>query len=262
MKFNSIGFLIFGIPPYFFCAVIGSVLAICTYMILLSSKGYDITRYMKILVASMIGLFIGAKLFGCLSGLYCALGMGESITVDTIVNTGIVFYGGLFGMLIIFYMCLKMSSDGIKNYSAMDILAVTIPLFHMISRVGCFLAGCCFGIQCKSFFSIFQTVIDQGAEVSAWRIPVQLVEALFNLGLFLYLLRILRKPMWREKHILLQYLMIYSSGRFLLEFIRGDTVRGVINGISFSQLISISIWLIVIINNKRKRRTINGNYFN
>ena len=103
MSFNTVGFNIFGIPPYFFCAVVGLVVAICLNIVLVSSKKYCLQEYMKVLLISIISMLIFAKLFGCLSGLYRAIGVGESISFDTIKNTGIVFYGGLFGLLIGYY---------------------------------------------------------------------------------------------------------------------------------------------------------------
>ena len=81
---------------------------------------------------------------------------------------------------------------------------------------------------------------------TANRIPVQLIEAAFNVGIFIYLFALIHKDDWKNKNLLLRYIVIYSCGRFLLEFIRGDTVRGVIHGISFSQVISIIIWLTLL----------------
>lgn len=85
------------------------------------------------------------------------------------------------------------------------------------------------------------TTIENGVITTERRIPIQLIEAAFNLCLFLYLLYLLSKKCWRKEHILYKYLLIYSVGRFFLEFGRGDTVRGLLCGISFSQVISVMI---------------------
>ena len=238
---------IFGIPPYFFCAVLGLVVAVCLYIPLMYSKKFCLQEYIKVFVIAILSLLFFAKIFGCISGIYRAIGSGEQITFYTIKNTGSVFYGGLFGFLFAYYWGIKSRLITIKEYHAIDILDVIIPLFHMISRIGCFLGGCCYGIKYKCFLSVVYTAIDTGVIKTEERIPVQLIEAIFNGGLFIYLFILVRKENWKDKKLLLRYILIYSFGRFLLEFIRGDMVRGVVYGISFSQMISILIWSIVII---------------
>ena len=100
MEFNSVGFCILGIPAYFFCAFTGTVVATCTFIILLTSKGYNLQKHTKALAVSVAGLIVFARIFGCLTGIYKSIGSNEIISFATIKNTGIVFYGGLIGMLI------------------------------------------------------------------------------------------------------------------------------------------------------------------
>lgn len=254
LSFNTVGFNIGGIPPYFFCAGVGLVLAVCLNIILVTSKKYCLEEHMKVLAISLISMLIFAKVFGCISGIYRAIGEGEPITFDTVKNTGIVFYGGLFGLLIAYYLCINSKLITIRDPHAIDILAVSIPLFHAIARIGCFLAGCCYGIESDSF-SITYTIMENSIENTANRVPVQLVEAAYNIVLFIYLLAFVRKDNWKEKKLLLRYMVLYSCGRFLLEFIRGDSVRGILLGVSFSQVISIVIWLtLLVVTLKTKRK--------
>lgn len=246
MEFNSVGYCVLGIPAYFLCAFIGVVVATSAFLLLISLKKYDPVSHMKALMISVVGLILCSRLFGCLSGVYRAIGEKERITVDTFLKTGIVFYGGLIGMLITYVCCIRSRLIGDKDYCVLDILAVTMPLFHTISRVGCFLGGCCFGKQSDSALSVLYTTIENGVITTEQRIPIQLIEVAFNLCLFLYLLYLLCKKSWRKEHILYKYLLIYSVGRFFLEFGRGDTVRGLICGVSFSQVISVMIWIFII----------------
>lgn len=59
----------------------------------MSSKRYDISQSMKILMFSLLGLALGAKIFGFLTGIYRNIGNGEKVTLETMLDTGIVFYG-------------------------------------------------------------------------------------------------------------------------------------------------------------------------
>lgn len=246
MYFNTVDFTILGIPPYFFCSVLGFVVAVCLNIILVSAKRYCLQEHMKVLIVSIINMLIFAKLFGCVSGIYRAIGANETITFNTIKKTGIVFYGGLFGLLLAYYCGINSKLIAIKDIHSIDILAVSIPLFHAVARVGCFLAGCCYGVE-SDVCSISYSVMEDGIVHTVNRIPVQLIEASFNGVIFIYLYTLIQKDDWKNRHLLLRYMVLYSCGRFLIEFIRGDTVRGIIYGVSFSQMISIIVWLIVLI---------------
>lgn len=242
--FNTIGCTIFDIPGYFFFTGIGLVVSISIFIILVAEKKYSLPQNMKTLFLSTTFVILSARGFGYLSGIYRDIGMGYNVTWSGIKNTGIVFYGGLFGLLISYSMISKVFKQDIH---IMDILAVCIPLFHSISRIGCFFGGCCFGIESKSPIAINYTTSIFGEVVTAYRLPIQLIEAGFNMLLFIYLLRLLRGGEWTDKNLLKRYLLLYSIGRFVIEFFRGDLVRGVIYGISFSQVICILVWVYLLI---------------
>lgn len=245
IEFNTVNFQILGIPAYFFCAFTGLVLTICVYIVLMSSKKYELSQSMKVLSLALCGMVFGAKMFGFLSGIYRDIGKGESVTLDSLIDTGIVFYGGLFGLLSIYWLCLR-SKHSILDQQAINVLAVCIPLFHSIARVGCFLSGCCYGKLYQGILAVnYTTVIENCIDVNL-RFPVQLLEAFFEFLIFIYLFSLLQNKNWRTKNILLQYLIIYSSGRFLIEFLRGDFRRGLIHGVSFSQCISVLILIAII----------------
>lgn len=245
MIFNTIGFKILAMPPYFFCAFVGFVVSCCLYVVLMTSKKYDVQQSIRALFISIIGLAIGARIFGCLSGIYRAIGIKEIVTFKTIKETGIVFYGGVFGLLLTYSICVHHKCFKLDKY-ALDVLAVTIPLFHTITRIGCFLAGCCFGKEYEGIFSVNYTNIIQSTEITCNRVPIQIIEAIYTFILFIYLICCLKKINWKEQNILLKYLAMYSTGRFLLEYFRGDIVRGVINGISFGQFVSVIIWIFIV----------------
>ncbi len=129
---------------------------------------------------------------------------------------GFVFYGGLiFGLITFFIFTL-----GLKKFpfSRAKYLAPGLGMGHAIGRLGCFLTGCCYGVQCDLPWAIHAH--------GEWRHPVQLYEAS---GLFMLAWFCLR---WINQnksnlYIFSRYLMFYSILRFTVEFFRGDTVRGI-----------------------------------
>lgn len=248
--FNAVGFTIFDIPGYFFFTGIGLVVSISVFIVLMAEKKYSLPKNIRIVFASAFIVLLSARLFGCISGIYRDVGLGRDVTWDGIKETGIVFYGGLIGLLVSYGIMARISKQDIY---IMDVLAVCIPLFHSIARVGCFFGGCCFGKESHSHIAINYTTTVFDEVITAYRIPTQLIEAAFNLILFLYLFHLLRSEEWKRRNILKRYLLIYSIGRFFIEFFRGDLVRGVIYGISFSQLISVLIWIYLLVTVWRER---------
>ena len=251
MKYNATTTRIFGLTPYFFFAMIGVVCASSLFILLLLKYGFSISRYTKIFLLSGIGLIIGGNIFGFFSRLYVALANNEPINIDTFVTAGFVFYGGLIGFLLTFLLICKIWNKKI-DYKIMDLVAVCIPLFHLWGRIGCFFAGCCYGIETHSMFSILYTTSVSGEIITASRIPIQLIESSFNILLFAILLTLLIKHKFK-KQLMIIYLSAYAIMRIIIEFFRGDLHRGVWNGISFSQVVSVVILIIctLIINYKR-----------
>lgn len=243
MSFNTINYTVFGIPPYLFFSLCAFVVGVSLYIILIGSKKYPIDPCVISLAIAILGLGIFARMFGYFSGIYRAVGVGETITFDVLKKTGIVFYGGLVGVLITYRMCQAIFKKKMVDLHTIDLLAVSIPLFHAIARVGCFMAGCCYGVESESIFSVKYTIYINGTENTAYRIPIQLIESIYEICIYLYLVWLVKRPDWKSKNILLRYLFIYSTGRFVFEFYRGDANRGIVNGLSFSQFLSVIIWL-------------------
>lgn len=155
-------------------------------------------------------------------------------------NQGIVFYGGLIGGLIGGVVTARVLK--IKIESLEVCIVPYIPLGHAIGRVGCLLAGCCYGFSYNGRFAV-STIFDGG---QGTYFPIQAVEALCNLIILAVLFGFIRKK--RKKFtILCLYLIMYSCLRFFLEFFRGDSIRGSFLAFSTSQWISLLIILFCLV---------------
>jgi len=154
---------------------------------------------------------------------------------------GSVFYGGLIGGLGCGYLGLKLLKQDVKLYA--DLIAPLIPLFHGIARIGCFFAGCCYGIPCEWGFTAEGNPLV--AEVNGIsRFPIQLFESGCNLilaGVLFFLLKRSRESFILRGNLLKIYLVLYGMIRFFDEFLRGDEHRGIWGIFSTSQWISIAI---------------------
>lgn len=239
------GFEIFGkfISSYAIMTVLGilSAAPIAVQSYKKRSDGDDISMIFVLLFGG-IGCFVGMHL---LYGLVNINLWGSMFTVSTleefwekfqIVLGGSVFYGGLFGGLIGGFISARVQK--LKLGTVADCAAPSIALFHMFGRIGCFLGGCCYGVEWE-YGVTFTESLAEGAN-GVPRVPVQLFEAGFELVMFVLLFMMLRKGVLKNK-LLLVYLAAYAVGRFVLEFWRGDDYRGFLLGFSTSQLISIGV---------------------
>lgn len=202
---------------------------------------------MGICLLSGIGILLGAKAVGFLSrllGQYAETGMWK--WEDSFLQSGIVYYGGLLGFLVMVWLLSHIGNRSWKEIA--NVTAVIIPLFHAFGRLGCFFGGCCYGKISSSWIAFPYSVAGE-TEISS-RIPTALLEAgveliLFLLCFFWYRKKKQQKKLW-DGQILWSYLLIYSIWRFIIEFWRGDAIRGVFGWVSFSQGISVILFLLCI----------------
>lgn len=165
------------------------------------------------------------------------------------------FYGGLIGGIAFFviYYKLKIKRKYVNANFINDILLIApacICIAHGFGRIGCFLAGCCYGIVTDSVLG----VSFPGMENKVY--PTQLFEAVFLFILFLVLFILAYKL--KYKHTFSIYLFSYGVFRFLIEFIRGDDRGAYFLNLSPSQWISIlaiisSIILYILINKNNNK---------
>lgn len=150
---------------------------------------------------------------------------------------GFVFYGGLlFGLLGAVFGA-KLAEVALLSYE--QAIVPFLPLAYGIGRLGCFFAGCCYGFPYNGPLAVTYP------HSSCPRFPVQLLDAVFSILSFLFLLAFSQKTR-KKGTLLLIYLLVYAIQRFFLEFLRGDEIRGASCNLSTSQWISMGIFLFCI----------------
>ena len=153
-------------------------------------------------------------------------------------SQGIVFYGGLIGALIGVKVSEVLSHTNAKDYYTSII--PFLPLGHAIGRIGCFMAGCCYGRVCYGPLGMYFRHAVSGLSPNVPVLPTQLIESFLNVCIFLYLYK-KTKNKRNDDEVLLDYIMIYSIIRFFLEFLRGDLIRGKYLFLYTSQWLSIGM---------------------
>lgn len=154
------------------------------------------------------------------------------------VFTGLVFYGSLAGGFLGAILGARLCGRSLNHFERS--VVPLLPLGHAIGRVGCFLGGCCYGMEYTGFGAVYYPF-----EPKIGHFPVQLLEAFCNCLLCLFLLWRGNKPFGRYR-LALTYLFTYAVERFMLEFLRGDAIRGIALGLSISQWLSLGILIFCI----------------
>lgn len=241
--------VIFGkeISSYMILALLGILLTLWVTYREAQKAGIDEVEMLSLMLFAFGGGFIGSHLlYGGLNYALIAKVIAQWSQIQSVghffkllqaIFGGAVWYGGLLGGLLTGFLYLRCKKQA--NAFFVDIAALAIPLFHTFGRLGCFFSGCCYGVESRFGFVYHHNPISDANGVV--RFPVQLVEAVLNLALF-FVLFVLHRRHKAKGFILPIYLLVYPCYRFVLEFFRGDTYRGIFNGLSTSQWISIGLF--------------------
>lgn len=147
---------------------------------------------------------------------------------------GMAIYGGVIGgALGVGLYCLIHK----KNFlDVADVIVPSLILGQAIGRIGCYFAGCCYGIEVTNLglqWFPFSTQID-----GVWHLSTFFYESLWNLGTFIILMLLLHLAKFKHRGAIASfYLVLYGIGRAWIEGLRGDSLM--IGSVKASQLLSI-----------------------
>lgn len=194
--------------------------------------GLDSDKILSLVLWAVVGGLLGAKV------LYVLTQLPQIIKDPSIlknVTDGFVVYGGIIGGIFscIIY-CRKKKLPFLKYF---DLLMPSVALAQGFGRIGCFLAGCCYGRETTCPIGITFTN-SAYAPNGVSLLPTQLISSGLDFLHFFVLIWFAGKKKG-DGQVAGLYLVFYSIGRFILEFFRGDLIRGSVGALSTSQFISI-----------------------
>lgn len=164
---------------------------------------------------------------------------------------GLTYYGGFVGASLMAVFVLR--RDRFPFWKAADMAAFAIPIGLGFGRMGCLLAGCCYGLRSESSIALSFPAHSPASEAqfkggllasaNAWSLPVlptQAFESAMSLGIAAFLLLWLHGRKRYDGQVFAAFLALYAAGRFGLEIFRDDD-RGSALGLSTSQLIGVAL---------------------
>jgi phosphatidylglycerol---prolipoprotein diacylglyceryl transferase len=167
------------------------------------------------------------------------------LSLNTLAFGGGTFLGGfLFAALACYFAAHRAK---IRLLRLGDACAPSLALGVAIVRIGCFAASCDYGKATDLAWAVVFTRPDAarltGVPLGVPLHPSQLYESALGVVLFGSLLMLERKPR-RQGCLIFAFAGLYSVGRFLLEFLRGDINRGFWGPFSTSQWLSLLVLLV------------------
>jgi phosphatidylglycerol:prolipoprotein diacylglycerol transferase len=164
---------------------------------------------------------------------------------------GLTYYGGFIGASLMAIFLLR--RDRFPFWKAADMAGFAIPMGLGFGRIGCLLAGCCFGVRSDSFLALSfpphssaseaQFKLKELESMSHWSHPVhpaQIYESAVSFAIAAVCLFYVHGRKRYDGQVFVSFLVLYAVGRFLLEFFRADD-RGGLAGLSTSQLIGVGL---------------------
>lgn len=199
-------------------------------------NGLDSERIFALTIWCLVGGIIGAKL------LYYIVEIENVIADPSMLldfTDGFVVYGGIMAGIFAGYLYCRYRRLSFLAY--FDLVMPAIALAQGFGRIGCFLAGCCYGVETNGPLGVtfpHGSLAPGGSPL----VPIQLISSALNFVNFFVLVWIARYKK-SDGQIAGLYLIFYSVGRFVVEFWRGDVVRGSVGALSTSQFISVFVVL-------------------
>ncbi|MGH9947636.1 MAG: prolipoprotein diacylglyceryl transferase [Pyrinomonadaceae bacterium] len=237
----------FPVTSYGLWLAVGMLLALFVASRLAARDGLPRERIYDLGLWTLLGGLLGSKIL-----MYIVDPNVHIFTLD-FLRSGGVFYGGLIGGF--FAVVILMRYHKLPFWKVADAFAPALALGQAFGRQGCFAAGCCWGKPTDLFWGIHFT--EKGHEYTGVPMygptneelflhPTQLIESFTMLAVFGLLVWLHRNKKF-DGQVLIAYGFIYSTFRFLIEFLRDDPQRGDLFGLfatiglSPSQIISLVV---------------------
>ena len=245
---HPILFEIAGFPVYTYGLLLAAayLLGLQFALVRARARGLDPNRIMDLAIWIIISALVGAKLLLLIVD-RDKFSMTASGVMDLVRSAG-VFYGGLIAAVVVALGYLW--RHRMPMWTVTDVFAPGIALGHVIGRLGCLFAGCCFGRPTTvpwaiTFHSEFahQNV---GTPLDVPLHPTQLYEAGAELLILGLLLAFERKGRPYPGRTFWSYMLLYGISRFIIEIYRGDP-RGMVGALSTSQFVSLLLVPVAIV---------------
>jgi phosphatidylglycerol:prolipoprotein diacylglycerol transferase len=223
------------------------------------SKIISSNTFLNVIFIGLIAGIIGGRLFFVLTEWSTISGNWKEIFYPWVGGFGIL--GTIIAILGVSVIYLHIHRVSILPF--LDLVTMYAPLLQSISRIGCFLAGCCYGVPASSFVKWAVIFSDPHclAPMNVALHPTQLYLSFSSFLIFLMLRFYDKRFAYKNGQVTFVYLALESISRFSWDFLRGDRVLlSSFYFFSYSQITAIflfivSVFLFICVTKKAQERT-------
>jgi len=239
MRLLSIGLSNYAVSGYGILRVIALLAGLTVAVHLAHRHGLNRYEALKLGILVLFVALLGTKTY-LLARDYIETG---AISPSSLLHHGGGFYYGLIPAIAFAWWHLK--RNHLPTLSVLDAFSPSVALGLAIARIGCYMAGCCYGKPIET--PAIANLAAGSAQLSSAPLnvplhPTQLYESAAAFVIFLFLIHQFRRNR-TEGRVFCLMLILLAAARFVVELFRGDHVRGFIIGgyLSVPQLISALI---------------------
>ncbi|MEW6386022.1 MAG: prolipoprotein diacylglyceryl transferase [Thermodesulfobacteriota bacterium] len=178
-------------------------------------QGLNVGRFYDLCFYIVLSALVGSRL------LYVILEypyfLANPLKIFVLWDGGLVFHGGLVAAVAVGFWYMR--RHDLPWRTSFDSLGVGLPVGQFFGRLGCFMAGCCYGRPTDLPWGVTFTHPETLCPIKVPIHPTQLYEALLSLGVFgvVYWLRTRKRF---EGQVILTYFVLAGLVRFVVEFFR------------------------------------------
>ena len=204
-------------------------------------KKYSVFEIWLLIIFEGIGIILGGKLFTYLTNF-------SSNKIFDFFNLSLSSLGSVIGLLIMIFLFKFLLKKETKE--VLNICLPSIPLMYSIGKMGCFLVGCCFGIEYQGIGNIVYNY-SQIAPIGINLFPIQLIESISFFIIFIYIFTRSIKNEYNYKQMGI-IILVCATTKFILDFFRMSHVGKILSINQILCLIFVFIGIGILYINKKK----------
>ncbi len=230
----------FYLPTYGLLVAIAFLTAVSVTGRLARRSGLDKDAVLNLAIYCALAGIVGAKLLMFLVDFRYYADRPDELLSFSSIQAGGIFYGGLIGALLTAWI--YSGRVGLPPLQTADAFAPGLAIGHAIGRLGCFSAGCCWGIECHRPWAVTFTNSKAitGVPLNTPLHPTQLYEAASEALIFAVLYVFFGRP-HKPGAVIGLYVLLYGSVRFVVDFFRYHDPGAPPGGLYAAQWISLML---------------------
>ncbi|MGN0974076.1 MAG: prolipoprotein diacylglyceryl transferase family protein [Bacilli bacterium] len=231
------------IPVYDLCILLSLILNAFVISIIAKKFNYTKLEIFILILYETVGIIFGGKLLSFIENYPSYKGDIGFMVV------GFRAFGAVTGALIFIYLSKFQLKKTFKEL--LYICLPSVPLMYAIGKIGCFLVGCCHGIEYSKIGSVVYKYSFE--EINGIQLfPVQLVESIIFFIIFIFIMIRYKKNKINEKTLGL-ILILSGSAKFILYYFRMEHLNSIFTSHQILSFIFIILGIVIYLLPKKEK---------